>query len=137
MRPRQPGGGTTSCWPGLTAPTKNCVAWPHRVLAVNDTDLTIGLIELLAMVRAELGDVETSARLYGTAEAIREQANLPRPSPDAAHLNRSLAKSRGKTSRGLWHINVTDCRALSREDPIAEGIGDFCKRTRPDGARGN
>jgi predicted ATPase/class 3 adenylate cyclase len=39
-------------------------------LAVNDIDLTIGLIELLAMLRAELGDVHTSARLYGSSETM-------------------------------------------------------------------
>ena len=50
-------------------------------MAVNDIDLTIGLIELLAMVRAEDGDVETSARLSGTTDAMREQANSPRPRP--------------------------------------------------------
>ena len=89
---------------------------------MNDTDLTVGLIEMLAMVRAEVGDVETSARLYGTAEAIREQANLPRPSPDAAHLNRSLAKSRSTISEAVWNTYVNSGRGLTAEDAVAEGI---------------
>ena len=74
----------------------------RSVLAVNDIDLTIGLIELLAMVRAEAGDIETSARLSGTADAMREQANLPRPPPEAAQLDRSLAKSRETVSEEIW-----------------------------------
>ena len=94
----------------------------QSAMAVNDIDLTIGLIELLAMVRAEDGDVETSARLCGTADAMREQANLPRPAPDAAHLDRSLAKSRGTVGEDLWSSYVSEGRALSAEDAIAEGI---------------
>ena len=94
----------------------------QSAMAVNDIDLTIGLIELLAMVRAEDGDVETSARLSGTADAMREQANLPRPAPDAAHLDRSLAKSRGTVGEEIWSSYVSEGRALSAEDAIAEGI---------------
>ena len=92
-------------------------------MEVNDTDLTIGLIELLAMVRAETGDHETSARLYGSAEAMREEANLPRPRPDTAHLDRSLAKSQASVSAEIWGTNVNDGRALRGEDAITEGIG--------------
>jgi hypothetical protein len=91
---------------------------------VNDIDLTIGLIELLAMLRAELGDVHTSARLYGSSETMREQANLPRPPPDAAHLNRSLSKVRTTVSEDVWSSYVNEGRLLSREDAIADGIRD-------------
>ena len=93
-------------------------------LAVNDVDLTISLIELLAMLRAESGDVRTSARLYGTCEAMREQAILPRPAPDAAHLNRSLSKVRSMVPEDVWSSYVNEGRLLSREDAIAEGIRD-------------
>ena len=93
----------------------------QSAIAVNDIDLTIGLIELLAMVRAEDGDIETSARLSGTADAMREQVNLPRPAPDAAHLNRSLAKTRETVGQEIWTSYVREGRALSSEDAIAEG----------------
>jgi predicted ATPase len=105
----------------------------QAVMAVDDTDLTIGLIELLAMVRAEAGSVEMSARLYGTAEAMREQANLPRPSPDTAHLNRSLAKTRGTVSGEVWDTYVNAGRALSAEEAVAEGVGDSMTGARPGG----
>ena len=91
-------------------------------LAVNDIDLTIGLIELLAMVWAESGDVRQSARLYGTSETMRKQANLPRPPPDAAHLSRSLGKTQSTVSPEVWSSYVNEGRLLSREDAIAEGI---------------
>ena len=100
----------------------------QSVMVVNDIDLTIGLIELLAMVRGEAGDVEMSARLYGTADAMREQANLPRPSPDTAHLNGSLARSRGTVSEEVWATYVNAGRALRAEDAVAEGIGDSMTR---------
>jgi len=93
-------------------------------LAVNDVDLTIGLIELLAMLWAESGDVGASARLYGTSETMREQANLPRPPPDAAHLNRSLSKVRPTVSEAVWSSYVNEGRLLSREDAIAAGLRD-------------
>jgi hypothetical protein len=96
----------------------------HNVLAVNDIDLTIGLIELLAMLRAESGDVHTSARLYGMSETMRGQANLPRPPPDAAHLNRSLSKVRSTVREDVWSSYVNEGRLLSREDAIAAGIRD-------------
>jgi len=99
----------------------------QSALAVNDIDLTINLIELLAMVRAEVGDVSTSARLSGTADTLREQANLPRPPPDATHLSHSLAKSRQAVEEKAWSGYVTEGRAMSPEDAIAEGI-----RVRPD-----
>jgi tetratricopeptide (TPR) repeat protein len=96
----------------------------HDALAVNDTDLTISLIELLAMLRAESGDVQTSARLYGTSETMREQANLPRPPPDAAHLNRSLSKVRSTVREDVWSSYVDEGRLLSRDEAIAAGIRD-------------
>ncbi|HWH99036.1 MAG TPA: tetratricopeptide repeat protein, partial [Propionibacteriaceae bacterium] len=92
-------------------------------LAVNDIDLTIGLIELLAMLWGESGDVRRSARLFGTSEAMREQANLPRPPPDSAQLSTSLASNRSKVSEDIWSSYVNEGRLLSREEAIAEGIG--------------
>ncbi len=100
-------------------------------LAVNDVDLTIGLIELLAMLWAERGEVRQSARLYGTAETMRKQANLPRPPPDEAHLNRALAKNRSKVSESVWLSYVREGRLLSREDAIAEGIRRSTAETAP------
>ena len=94
----------------------------HDALAVNDIDLTISLIEVLAMLRAESADVRQSARLFGTAETMREQANLPRPPPDAVLLDQSLAKSRSAVSETTWLSYVGEGRRLSREDAIAEGI---------------
>jgi predicted ATPase/class 3 adenylate cyclase len=91
-------------------------------LAVDDVDLTIGLIELLAMLWGESGDVRRSARLLGASEAMREQANLPRPPPDSAHLSRSLSANKSKVSEDIWSSYVNEGRMLSGEQAIAEGI---------------
>ncbi len=96
----------------------------YDALAVNDIDLTISLIELLAMLWADSGDVPTSARLFGTSETMREQANLPRPPPDAAHLKRSLSKARSTVSEDVWTGYVNEGRLLNREAAIAAGIRD-------------
>jgi hypothetical protein len=74
------------------------------------------------MVRAETGDVATGARLSGTADTMREQANLPRPPPDTAHLNRSLAKVRGTVSEEVWNTYVREGRASNSDDAIAAGV---------------
>jgi predicted ATPase len=94
----------------------------HDALAVNDIDLTINLIEVLAMLWAESGDVRRSARLYGTAEAMREHANLPRAGPDARHLDMSLSKQRSTVSEATWSSYVSEGRLLSRDEAIAEGL---------------
>ena len=60
---------------------------------------------------------------------MREQANLPRPAPDAAHLNRSLAKSRETVGQEIWTSYVREGRALSSEDAIAEGTRVLNDRT--------
>ena len=91
-------------------------------LAVNDMDLTIDLIEQLAILWGESGDIRRSARLFGTSEAMREEANLPRPPPDIAHLSRSLAKNRSRVSEDVWSSYINEGRLLSGEAAVAEGI---------------
>jgi hypothetical protein len=89
---------------------------------LNDVDLTITIIELLAMLWAEMGDARRAARLTGTADTMREQAELPRPPPDEVLLDASLAKVRPLLDGDAWASHVRDGRALSAEAAIAEGI---------------
>ena len=53
----------------------------QSAIAVNDIDLTIGLIELLAMVRAEDGDIETSARLSAPPMRCASRRTCPDQHP--------------------------------------------------------
>ncbi len=89
-------------------------------LSLNDVDLTIALIELLAIVLAELGDGRRSARLYGASETMRAQANLPRSDPDTAFMAPSLSKARAALKESAWTDQVEGGRSLSAEDAIAE-----------------
>jgi predicted ATPase len=101
------------------------------VLALNDDDLTVSTIEVLAMVRAESGDVRRSGRLFGAAEAVREQAGLPRPMVDAAQLNRWMSKPMSEVDDSTWRTFVSEGRRLSREEAIGEGV-DAVTSTPPD-----
>lgn len=91
-------------------------------VSLNDVDLTIAIIELMAALWAEMGDARRAARLSGTAEAMREQANLPRPAVEEVLLASSLAKVRPLLDAEGWTSHVDDGRALSAEAAIAEGI---------------
>ena len=91
-------------------------------VSLNDVDLTIALIELLATLLAELGDSQRSARLYGASETMRAQADLPRPDPDTAFMAPSLSKARAALKESAWSDHVEAGRSLSAEDAIAEGI---------------
>jgi hypothetical protein len=55
---------------------------------------------------------------------MREQAKLPRPPADAAHLNRSISKVRSTVSEDVWSSYVNEGRLLSRDDAIAAGVRD-------------
>jgi predicted ATPase len=92
------------------------------VLSLNDVDLTINLIEMLAAALAEMGDAPRAARLLGTAETMREQADLPRPAPDATLLEHTMAKVRITVDESTWDGHVEDGRSLSAEAAIAEGL---------------
>jgi predicted ATPase len=92
------------------------------VLSLNDVDLTINLIEMLACVLAELGDAARAARLFGTAETMRGQADLPRSAPDTALLDNCLAQVRVAMDEPTWQHHVDGGRSLSAEAAIAEGL---------------
>jgi hypothetical protein len=91
-------------------------------VSLNDVDLTIAIIELMAMLWAEMGDARRAARLSGTSETMRKQADLPRPPLDEVLLASSLAKVKPLLLEADWASHVHDGRALSAEAAIAEGI---------------
>jgi tetratricopeptide (TPR) repeat protein len=92
------------------------------VVSLNDVDLTINLIEMLAAVLAEQGDAGRAARLFGSSDAMREQADLPRPAPDSALLEGSFRQVRVAVDESTWQRHVEEGRSLSAEVAIAEGL---------------
>jgi hypothetical protein len=90
--------------------------------ALNDVDLTISMIEMLAAVAAESGDAVRAARLLGTSETMRDQAALPRPGPDTEVLDRFLTKARSALDDSSWQRHVAEGGRLSAEEAVAEGL---------------
>ena len=93
------------------------------LLSLNDIDLTIKVVELLCLLLAELGDARRAARMFGASETMRQQADLPRPDPDAALLERPLAQAQSSLGPAAWANHVQAGRLLSAKDAIEEGIG--------------
>ena len=88
---------------------------------MNDIDLTIGLIEQLAMLWESPA---TSAEAHGFSALRRQCARRP-TCPDhhrRAQLTRSLAKNRSKVSEDVWSSYINEGRLLSGEAAVAEGI---------------
>jgi tetratricopeptide (TPR) repeat protein len=92
-----------------------------EILSLNDVDLTVNVIELLAMLRAEMGDDLQATRLLGTAQAMREQADLPRRPADVALVDRHLNRSRATLGDDVWARCLEEGRLLSVEGAIAAG----------------
>jgi len=61
-----------------------------------------------------------AARLFGTAEALREQAGMPIRGPDAELLEEFLAPARGKLSQQEWEDNRRAGRTLNVQQALAE-----------------
>jgi predicted ATPase/class 3 adenylate cyclase len=89
-------------------------------VALSDVDLTINVIELFAMIFAELGDTSPAARLLGAAGAMREKAELPITAPDAAILEKSMGKARSLPDADTWALNVRVGADYSVEDALRE-----------------
>ena len=85
------------------------------VIDSGDTQLLANTIEVAAIVVADLGDGLRAARLAGAADAIRQQAGMPRPEPDAALLERFLGPARATFARVSWDTELAAGRALTQE----------------------
>jgi hypothetical protein len=72
------------------------------IAGLGDIELTIEIIELLAGAFSQRGDAGRAARLFGTTEALREQAGMPIREPDAALLAEFLAPARDLLSADQW-----------------------------------
>ena len=72
------------------------------VIALEDIELSIGIVELFACTMAELGSATLAAELVGTADVQRDKAGMPRSIPDAGHLNRSILPVKSRTPATEW-----------------------------------
>ena len=59
---------------------------------LGDAELTINVIELFALIFADLDDAQRAARMIGAARAMRTKAELPIARVDAAILDRHISR---------------------------------------------
>lgn len=89
------------------------------MVGLGDIELSIEIIELLAGVFSQRGDGGRAAKLFGTAEALREQAGMPIRGPDAELLEVFLAPARGTLSVEEWEQERRAGRTLNVQDALA------------------
>jgi predicted ATPase/class 3 adenylate cyclase len=80
-----------------------------------DTEFLASSLEVAACIAAARGGRPPAACLAGAAEALRQQAGMPIPQPDAALLDRFLAPARAATAPGVWDAELATGRALSQQ----------------------
>jgi tetratricopeptide (TPR) repeat protein len=89
------------------------------VAGAGNTDLLATALELSACIAAILGTNPRAARLAGAADAVRQQAGIPRPTEDAVLLEQFLAPARASTAPPTWDSELAIGRALSQQDAAA------------------
>jgi predicted ATPase/class 3 adenylate cyclase len=92
-------------------------------IVIGDIELSINVIELFAMVFAELDDAPAAARMLGAAQAMRGKAELPITAPDAATLERCIDKVRSRPDPRTWEANLGVGASYSVEAALADATG--------------
>jgi hypothetical protein len=92
------------------------------ILAFGDLELTIDVIELLASAFAQLGDPPRAAWLLGCAEALREQAGMPRAVPDEDLLAEFTGAARAAVSAAEWDEQYLAGRAVTPAEAVAAAV---------------
>jgi predicted ATPase len=90
------------------------------IAGLGDIELTIEIIELLAGAFSQRGDAGRAARLFGTTEALREQAGMPIREPDAALLAEFLAPARDLLSADQWEEERRTGRSFNVHEALAQ-----------------
>ena len=76
-------------------------------------------VEGVAGVTGALGQSELAARLWGAAEALRDQISLPIPDPDLPGHNRMIDVARAKAKSSLFDDAWAQGRRLSLDEALA------------------
>jgi tetratricopeptide (TPR) repeat protein len=92
------------------------------MLAFGDIELTIDVLELLASAFAQLGDPPRAAWLLGSAEALREQAGMPRAVPDRELLAEFTGAARAAVSAAVWDEQYQAGRAVTPAEALAAAV---------------
>jgi hypothetical protein len=90
-----------------------------RALALDDAELTVELVEMLAIVVFELGHRATAARLIAAADGYRSTAHIPRTVADEALIDSS---TKGARSSREWDLAYQSAPSLDVEQAVAEAL---------------
>jgi len=91
-------------------------------VALGDIELSIGILELFAIVLARLGHVETAASLLGASDKQRDLAGMPRSPPDQQHLDRSVVPARRVLAEQDWDSAYATGQTMSLDEAVSEGL---------------
>jgi hypothetical protein len=91
-------------------------------VALGDIELSIGILELFAIVLARLGQVETAASLLGASDKQRDLAGMPRSPPDQQHLDRSVVPARRVLAEQDWDSAYATGQTMSLDEAVSEGL---------------
>jgi hypothetical protein len=90
------------------------------ILGLGDIELTIDVIELFACIATKRAQPELAARLAGAAEALREQAGMPRRGPPAELVESYLAEARRAVGSQIWDEQCRAGHSWSPEQALIE-----------------
>jgi hypothetical protein len=91
-----------------------------------DTQLGIGhVLENLAWASAAMGQNRRAARLLGAAASLLEAVEATSRRPRSLEeVEAGLAPARAALGEATWAATFTEGRALSKEEAIAEALGE-------------
>ena len=90
---------------------------------LGDLDLTLSLLELLAVCAATRGDLDGAARVIGATDGLREREDLPRTDPDQVLLARLLAPWLNDADEAAWDSAATAGRGLTETQALDLALG--------------
>ena len=91
-----------------------------KMLGLGDVELTIGVVESFAAIFTQRADTARAARMFGTAQALREQAGMPMASLEAEVIGEYLDTARAAMTEEAWQAQLQ----LGRARTAAEALGD-------------
>ena len=105
------------------------------VLALDDVELSIDMVETMAAIAAFAGDAELAASLLGAADAKREGVGMPRVNTDDALLERFVGPARATVGPARWDPAYRRGRSDSLEEAVARATS-VARAARPAGDPG-
>ena len=88
------------------------------VLALDDVELSIDMVETIAAIAASAGEAEQAASLLGAADTKREGVGMPRVMSDDALLERFVGPARASVGTERWESAYRRGRSDSIEEAV-------------------